>query len=93
MPTYHIKIQSTIEGENPRECAFEDVTLENFEFRFDALMADIQNIPSVTSSTRNDHVIIVSTDLDIASIKDELKPFFARNFCHIRFVEIVEMPE
>ena len=88
---YRIKIRPASDEENPRECLLEEVSLDNYEIRLNAMMADIRNTPGIMSLIRIEHEIIISTNFDVASIKGKLKPFFSRDHCHIRFVELEEV--
>lgn len=88
---YKIKIRPASEEDSLRECLIEEVNPDNFEIRFDAMMVDIKNIPGIMSLIRIEDEMIISTNFDVASVKGKLKPFFSRDHCHIRFVELEDV--
>jgi hypothetical protein len=91
MLKYRIKIRPPSKEESPRECLLEEVNSDNFEIRLNAMMADIRNIPGIISLIRIEYEIIISTNFDVATIKEKLKHLFSRDYCHIRFIELEEV--
>lgn len=89
---YKIKIRPASEEDNPRECLLEDINLNDFEIRLNAMMADIQNTSGIVNLTRVGHEMLISTFFDRETLKNKLNPLFSRDLCHIRFVDLEEVP-
>lgn len=91
---YILKVSRVADSERYIECFSVRFCEEEYLMRLSALLEDISNLPNVSSTQHK-----VSGDLDCIVIESSLikekllkamEFFFSRDFCYIRYVDLVE---
>lgn len=86
---YKISVRPLSNDDASKDCIFPDIDNDIYDMHLNALVEDIGNLPKITCAFILNGEITIESSLDKKSLEDSMKQIFIREFCYIRFVNII----
>lgn len=85
---YVINVRPLSLADASRDCNFPDTNLDNYQAHLDALVEDTRSLSVVRSIEKIENSLKIDSELNEYDLLLSMKPFFSREFCHVRFVNL-----
>lgn len=85
---YIITVRPLTEKDVSIDCPYGNFDLDDYGFHLNSLASDIENLDEVISVSVSNNQISVDTALPKHELLEKMNPFFSREFCYVRYLNI-----